>query len=323
MVKKVSRADETRWKMLWQLLQIMEAILLKLFFGIFDGHSGVRCANFMAKELPDKLLQHPEFKTNPSLALHEVFLDLDKQWLSKAAEGDIKDGSTAVVAVLRGEQLYVANLGDSRAVICEAGLAMPLSVDHKPENLLEKNRIERNGGAVFLGRVMGQLAVARSFGDLEFKDRDTFSEKWLSAVPDIKLKSIKKETEFLVLGCDGLFDKLSNDEVVNFVREKIQLGYENIASVCDKLVVHAYDRGSTDNISCIIVSFQKGKKPRGPFYNNEEEVFRQQHMHKKSLGSQPHATKNNDTVSNNISDNSNVHKNTDKKDDNPNGNLPS
>jgi len=138
MVKKVSRADETRWKMLWQLLQIMEAILLKLFFGIFDGHSGVRCANFMAKELPDKLLQHPEFKTNPSLALHEVFLDLDKQWLSKAAEGDIKDGSTAVVAVLRGEQLYVANLGDSRAVICEAGLAMPLSVDHKPENLLEK-----------------------------------------------------------------------------------------------------------------------------------------------------------------------------------------
>eukprot|EP01121_Diplochlamys_sp_Union-15-3_P013508 TRINITY_DN4197_c0_g1_i1.p1 TRINITY_DN4197_c0_g1~~TRINITY_DN4197_c0_g1_i1.p1 ORF type:complete len:416 (+),score=70.51 TRINITY_DN4197_c0_g1_i1:171-1250(+) len=216
----------------------------------------------MAKELPQKLLQHPQFYTNTSLAINDAFVELDKLWLTKALAADIKDGSTAVVVLVRGTMIYVANLGDSRAVICEDGAAVPLSIDHKPDNPAEKARIERNGGIITRGRINGKLAVSRSFGDIEFKDKETLDEKWSSARPDVKLMTLTEDSEFIVLGCDGLFDSLSNETCVSFVREKFQLGFTDIQKISEKLVVHAYDKGSLDNVSCIIVGFLKRKFTR-------------------------------------------------------------
>lgn len=74
-------------------------------------------------------------------------------------------GCTAVMAVLRGNKLYVANAGDSRCVLSRKGRAVPLSADHKPEDEPERSRIERAGGVVTGdGRVNGGLNLSRAIG---------------------------------------------------------------------------------------------------------------------------------------------------------------
>lgn len=165
----------------------------------------------------------------------------------------LKDGSTAIVAILRQDQLYVANTGDSRAIVCEDATPIPLSTDHKPMDLKEMNRIRAAGGDVFLGRVQGILAVARAFGDIDFKG-ESGETGFITCEPDIKMWTINEKTEFIVLACDGVWDVMSNYDVVKFVREKLLQGLSP-QTVTEQLVLQCFHRGSMDNISAIIVSF--------------------------------------------------------------------
>lgn len=79
-------------------------------------------------------------------------------------------GCTAVVALLRGYELFVANAGDSRCVVCRDGQAIDMSIDHKPEDALELERIRKAGGKVTMdGRVNGGLNLSRAIGDHAYK----------------------------------------------------------------------------------------------------------------------------------------------------------
>merc|ERR1711878_111617 len=79
-------------------------------------------------------------------------------------------GCTAVVALLVGTELFVANAGDSRCVVCRDGKAIEMSFDHKPEDDLERNRINKAGGKVTQdGRVNGGLNLSRAIGDHAYK----------------------------------------------------------------------------------------------------------------------------------------------------------
>ena len=101
----------------------------------------------------------------------------------------IHAGATAIVAVLTGRVLTVANAGDSRAVLCRAGgTSLALSIDHKPQQDVEKNRITKAGGFVNqFGRVNGNLNLSRSIGDLKYKQVPGISppEQIITAEPDI------------------------------------------------------------------------------------------------------------------------------------------
>lgn len=74
-------------------------------------------------------------------------------------------GTTAVLILVTKSRYFVANIGDSRAVLCRAGQAVALSTDHKPDLPEERERIEKAGGYVKQGRVNGSLSLSRSFGD--------------------------------------------------------------------------------------------------------------------------------------------------------------
>lgn len=78
-------------------------------------------------------------------------------------------GCTAVVAVVLGQDLYVANAGDSRCVLCHGNITMKLTVDHKPTNPGEEKRIVDAGGFVTEGRVNGCLNLSRAIGDMNYK----------------------------------------------------------------------------------------------------------------------------------------------------------
>jgi len=100
----------------------------------------------------------------------------------------IHAGATAIVAVIVGKTLTVANAGDSRAVLCRDGGAFALSYDHKPQSEIERSRIQKAGGFVNqVGRVNGNLNLSRSIGDLKYKQVEgiTKAEQMITAQPDI------------------------------------------------------------------------------------------------------------------------------------------
>lgn len=139
------------------------------------------------------------------------------------ANATVTGGCTAVSALLCGNKLYVANAGDSRCVLSRAGTAVAMSEDHKPNDPIELNRIQSAGGYVEAGRVCGNLNLSRCIGDFEFKKDPNLDPKnqILTCWPDIRMEEITPSDEFIILACDGIWDVLSNQQAVDFVRERL------------------------------------------------------------------------------------------------------
>ena len=168
------------------------------------GHGGIHAAEFVKANLYNTLLAHPKFPADPVAATVESYEAIDAQYCSLGANRD--DGCTAVTALVQGSRLIVANVGDSRAILCRAGRAIQLSIDHKPNAKEERQRVERAGGVVVWAgtwRVGGVLAVSRAFGDKPLK-------RYVSGTPDVRDERLTPEDEFLILASDGLWDVCMN-----------------------------------------------------------------------------------------------------------------
>jgi len=169
-------------------------------------------------------------------------------------------GSTAVVSLVSRENIFVANCGDSRAVLSRAGTPYRLSRDHKPELDDEQERIEKYGGKVldFNGkRVMGLLAMTRAFGDHFLRDVGVIAE------PEITAIDRTAEDEFLILGSDGLWDVLGDREACDLTQrcfqraEERRAGPETASRVAASVLMRAaLDRGSGDNITVVVVDLR-------------------------------------------------------------------
>ncbi|KAL6610689.1 hypothetical protein ACP70R_040658 [Stipagrostis hirtigluma subsp. patula] len=219
-------------------------------FGIFDGHGGSRAAEYLKEHLFENLMKHPEFMTNTKLAISETYKKTDSEFLEAESNSHRDDGSTASTAVLVGNHLYVANVGDSRAVISKAGKAIALSEDHKPNRSDERKRIESAGGVVMWAgtwRVGGVLAMSRAFGNRLLK-------QFVIADPEIQEQEINDDAEFLIIASDGLWDVVPNEDAVSLVKME-----EEPEAAARKLTETAFSRGSGDNITCIVVKFQHDK----------------------------------------------------------------
>ena len=134
-------------------------------------------------------------------------------------------GCTACVCVIdeKNKKIYFANAGDSRVVLCKNGTAYPMSIDHKPELEKEKNRIYKADGWISEGRVKGNLNLCRGFGDLEYKSNTKLKpeEQMITADPDIQVETITSECEFIIVGCDGIWDCLTNQEACDYIKQRI------------------------------------------------------------------------------------------------------
>ncbi|XP_050306740.1 protein phosphatase 1L isoform X2 [Anthonomus grandis grandis] len=183
--------------------------------------------------------------TDEVLAADEKLVEVAKKSMDVA-------GTTALIALLEGSKLIVANVGDSRGVMCDSkGSAIPLSFDHKPQQMREKKRIKEAGGFVtFNGvwRVAGILATSRALGDYPLKDK-----KLVIADPDILSFDLKDhKPKFLILASDGLWDIFSNEDAVNFIKERLHEPDYGAKSI----TLQSYYRGSMDNITVIVIYFK-------------------------------------------------------------------
>ncbi|KAH9604171.1 hypothetical protein KSS87_004587 [Heliosperma pusillum] len=217
------------------------------FFGVFDGHGGSRTAEYLKNNLFDNLCSHPEFIRDTKIAIVEAFKQTDADYICEEKDQQKGAGSTASTALLVGGRLLVANVGDSRVVASRDGSAVPLSVDHKPDRSDERQRIENAGGFVIWAgtwRVGGVLAVSRAFGDKLLKE-------YVTAEPEIQEQEISG-VDFIIIASDGLWNVISNKDAVSIVQD-----IKDSEQASRKLTAEAFARGSADNITCLVVRFEK------------------------------------------------------------------
>jgi len=240
------------------------------YCGIFDGHGGKLCSEFLKSQLHLYLkarLRNQPFE-NWSKLIKEAFRQCDQDFKAKEPERSREMGSTALVVLIQNNRMLVCNVGDSRALLCRSGVTLRLTRDHRPNDPKEASRIHQNGGIILFGRVYGKLAVSRAFGDFELKDfqvenRCEHYQPVLSVEPEIREFELDWERdEFLVMACDGLFEAFSDEEVVSNARNKLRRmppTEQDPSRVIKEIVSEAvYSRQTSDNVSAFLISLCAG-----------------------------------------------------------------
>lgn len=201
-----------------------------------------------------------------------------------------KAGSCGIFSFIFQKRILVGNVGDSRAILSKQGgqIKQGITVDHKPDDPGEMERIKRHGGHVYrtaapkldgdtdpaLGeiklpwRVMpGRLSVSRTFGDIAAKYRDLDGIPGVvSAEPDVYEIELTDDLDFAILACDGVFDRLENDYIIDLVWTEVKKHtFPDIHTACEYMIHlifrHSVQKLSYDNISIIFLAF-KGFRDR-------------------------------------------------------------
>lgn len=193
------------------------------FFAVYDGHGGPKVAEYAGNHLHHKITSQSSYNTNIPDAIRKGFLSIDQDMLEDEEMKEELSGTTAICVIIRDKKIYCGNVGDSRSIACVRGRVQNLSYDHKPNNELEAKRIVAAGGWVEFNRVNGNLALSRALGDFVFKKNEgkRAEDQIVTANPDIDVKDLTPDHEFILLACDGIWDVLSNEEVLEFVRSRI------------------------------------------------------------------------------------------------------
>ena len=228
------------------------------FYGVFDGHGGGEISAKLKDKMWDYLmvqirsLKDIHNSDQVKSAIRDAFLNLDQDFFTSWTRSAHDPGSTAVIGVKIKNKLYLGNLGDSRGIIFASdGKLLATTKDHKPVD--ERERIEKAGGHVYYGRVNGNLAVSRAFGDFIYKlnnDQYRGLKSEVSPLPDVFGIDLSiTGPVIMVLASDGLWDCLSSENIVNEYHK------EDFGSLASRLVNLSYNNGSTDNITALAVKF--------------------------------------------------------------------
>ena len=225
------------------------------FYGVFDGHNGNLAAKFAAKFLISEMKHVASSSSNQSYnnqTISTSFANLNSELLQRHPTDN--SGSTATVAVKLPDQLFVANIGDSRAILCsDSGFLRQLTVDHNPSNDDELKRILEAGGEVAsAGGVLrvGGLAVSRSFGDS--KVEGVISKPHTDSV-NISAECPDNSACFAILATDGLWDVVSNGDACTITNDALREVGGTFQDAAQLLTLEAWVRGSKDNIGVCVV----------------------------------------------------------------------
>lgn len=237
-------------------------------YALFDGHAGRGAADYAARHFPKVLAQKISQEKDLLKALSDSFIELNdnfRKFSASSKDPAIKHcGATGVAALLSGSEIFVANVGDARAVmylggdpitnntnksldLCSTSNVVRISEDHKPDD--EEDRIRLAGGYVVDSRVNGFLGVSRSIGDF-------YIDPIICEPSTTKYKVPSSNDAFIILGCDGVWDELSDTEACSIVH-KFSSQNDNLHSLSSVVRDFAYFLGSDDNISAMVVKLKK------------------------------------------------------------------
>ena len=278
------------------------------YFGIFDGHGGEGCANYLRDNFLNILIENKNFPFDIKLSLSETFEKIEENFFKQKCNENLekcdKSGSCALISLIFDNKIYIANLGDSRAIMSVNGgvKVKQLTNDHKPNNPKEFERAIKNGSKIYADdndepirdvsklklikdktdfekykkkenskeeiifrEYPSDLAVMRTIGDIKAKKKEyggipgTIINK-----PEIFIYDINSNDDFIVMGCDGIFDDLSNQEVSNaawliFKNESKEKNYDIhvlTKDACDIIIKYGLEKQTSDNLSCIVIGLE-------------------------------------------------------------------
>jgi serine/threonine protein phosphatase PrpC len=236
------------------------------FYGILDGHNGVDARDFVMKELTDTLHSVISF-CPPHEALSKSYLATNQNLFKLGCVG----GTTALAVLsIDPEVIHIANVGDSRALLCNRkGNFRVITKDHRPNELSEIKRLTALGADIVTkirsgppgpGKTISRLrneegitlGVSRCFGDFCMGDI-------ISPVPDIYPIAFLNPDEYLILACDGLFDTIENEEIVEIVTDILRI-HGKLEIACSRLRDITYCRKSLDNITIMMIEAKPTNK---------------------------------------------------------------
>ena len=236
------------------------------FFGVFDGHgpNGENISRFVALKLCDMVVSRYN-KNNPGFpqAIETSCLVLDEKIRNTKElmdeNGVVLGGSTTCVVWVKDKEIFSCNVGDSRFILAYSGKAVAVTEDHKPTLNSERGRIYKAGGHVSDARVNGILGVGRSFGDFMFKMQKNRGphEQLVSCLPDVRTVEIDDRIDFMVIASDGIWDMLTNQQVVNFIIKRMQKTVP-LNEICEQLIdscripIDPFTGLGADNMTVII-----------------------------------------------------------------------
>ena len=275
------------------------------YFAVFDGHGGENCSEFLKNNFLNYLIDNKNYPFDIKLALKETFEKMEEEIYNqnkgKGLNEIDKSGSCALVCVISENKIYIANIGDSRAIMSvnNGNKVKELTIDHKPNNIKEYERIIKNGGKVYVDddyqedglgkynedelnyivnkddfqKYKGQkeiifrhfpsdLAITRSIGDLKIKKKEYGGLPGnIIGIPEIFIYDYSQENDFIIMGCDGIYDDLSNEDIINaawyiFKNKMKERKYDiNLLSkeCCDLIIKYAMELLTSDNLSCIVI----------------------------------------------------------------------
>lgn len=223
------------------------------FFAVFDGHAGYQVAEYASGHFLDFLVTDEAFQTSPLSALKNAFHKTEQAWHSSGGTG--RAGSTALAALVVDNELYLGNLGDCRAVLCRDSASLQLTKDHKADTEEERARLTSAGWDVSNdGYVFGELAVSRALGLGHYK-ADPSTQGAILSEPELHYMPLEKGDEFLVMASDGLWDVMSNQQVVRTARRELEM-HNSPVGAAQRLVRDALKLKVCDNITVIVVCFK-------------------------------------------------------------------
>lgn len=220
------------------------------FFGIYDGHGGTWVSKYLEKNIQNYYLDN-KFSPPFSEEYHKKVFQLIQSQLLKNALG-YSNGSTCLLNLMykydNAIHMNIINLGDSRlSIVYTNGKSSSITRDHKPDDSIEKSRIEKMGGNIYKDSEsvvrIGDLSLSRAFGDGD-------NAPYISQKPDVFYKKITLDTKYIIMGCDGLWDVINSEEIGQIINTITKSNPENLAVELANLAI---TKGSTDNISIIVI----------------------------------------------------------------------
>ena len=212
-------------------------------FGIFDGHGGTDVVKYIKDRLP--LIIKQSLSSSPlssmTTTLTNAFTQIDNELRFYDSE---HTGSTATIITIQNNTLHCANVGDSHAYLLTKDKYTQLTTEHKCTDENEAKRITQQGGTIQKGRVNGQLVLSRTLGDLHVKQHGVI------AIPSVSVNTITNDVTFCVIASDGVWDVIDGECLLTLSKAYVHAG-----EFAKKIVESAIERGSKDNVSCVVVGF--------------------------------------------------------------------
>ncbi|OHT01882.1 Protein phosphatase 2C 1 [Tritrichomonas foetus] len=214
------------------------------YYGLFDGHGGSEVSNYCSNNLHTEIIKLLKSGKNVQEAVTEAINTIDSYLVSKWPYV----GCTAAIAIIIRDDIYMANLGDSRIILVEDGVAKRCTYDHKSTDPAERKHVIERGGHIISDRVNGILMLSRAVGD-------GVLGKAIDKTPHF-VKAKRKNGMKMIIACDGVWDVMSDQEAADILEKS-----EHIPYAAQLIKAQALTLGTTDNVSCMVIDLTPKQVP--------------------------------------------------------------